>query len=143
MKEIDSNTYTCLKKWSHIQTVQMRNINFVFESKLKNFTASGIKRIFCDISFDDYNDDDGKKTQQKVISLITKLYFLIYLFFLLIREWGKNYTEIFALYRLLPTPSIHRALEIEEIDKRTYHITQKIIIIIIIIISSEWKINKK
>lgn len=37
----------------------------------------------------------------------------------------KNYTEIFALYRLLPTPLIHRALEIEEIDKRTYHITHK------------------
>ena len=43
----------------------MRNINFVFESKLKNFTASGIKRIFCDISFDDYNDDDGKKRNKK------------------------------------------------------------------------------
>lgn len=41
------------------------------------------------------------------------------------RIWGKYYTEIFALYRLLPTPSIHRALEIEEIDKRTYHITKK------------------
>lgn len=69
----------------------MRNINFVFESKLNNFTASGIKRIFCDISIDDYNDDDDeKKTQQNVISLITKLYFLIYLFFLLIREWGKK-----------------------------------------------------
>lgn len=97
-----------------------------------NFIASGIKRIFCDISIDDDDYNDGKKTQQNVISLITKLYFLIYLFFLLIREWGKNYTEIFALYRLLPTPSIHRALEIEEIDKRTYHITKKIIIIIII-----------
>lgn len=39
----------------------MRNINFVFESKLNNFTASGIKRIFCDISIDDYNDDDDEK----------------------------------------------------------------------------------